>query len=428
MATATDYDVVIVGASLAGCAAATLLGRQGLRVALLDRVSDPRAYKKVCTHFIQSSANPTLRRLGLLEPLLAAGARPNHSEGWTPFGWVPWPVSEEPGYNVRRQTLDPMLRNIAANTPGVNLMLGHRVTAVLREGDRVSGVRVESTGAPTRALRARLVVAADGRHGKLGELAGVPAIASEHERFLYYAYYENLELASGDASMIWFGDPDAAYCFPNDGNTTVVAVMPTKQHLPAFRADMEGAFLSYFERLPHAPKLRAARRVSDFLGMIEMPNHTRPPAAAGMAFIGDAALTSDPIFGIGCGWALQSAEWLADAAGPALCRHEALQPALERYAAEHTARLMAHHKLIAGQSSGRRFNLLERLLFRAAARDEKIAAGFQGVASRRVHPAAFLTPVTLLRMLWVNLTNKPLLARGPRRHGATSRGTARSAA
>ncbi|WP_443065393.1 FAD-dependent monooxygenase [Streptomyces sp. NBC_00536] len=45
-----DYDVVISGASLAGSAAAILLARRGVRVALLERRSDPAAYKVLCTH------------------------------------------------------------------------------------------------------------------------------------------------------------------------------------------------------------------------------------------------------------------------------------------------------------------------------------------------------------------------------------------
>ncbi len=37
----TTYDAVIVGASAAGCTAATLYARQGLKVALVDRESNP---------------------------------------------------------------------------------------------------------------------------------------------------------------------------------------------------------------------------------------------------------------------------------------------------------------------------------------------------------------------------------------------------
>jgi flavin-dependent dehydrogenase len=67
-----DYDVVVVGASIAGCTAATLLGRAGLRVAVVEQRPDPAAYKTVCTHLIQPSATPTIERLGLAQRIESA--------------------------------------------------------------------------------------------------------------------------------------------------------------------------------------------------------------------------------------------------------------------------------------------------------------------------------------------------------------------
>ena len=73
MSRAYDYDVAVVGASIAGCTVATLLGRAGARVALLERRPDAASYKTMCTHFIQPSATPTIERLGLAERIAAAG-------------------------------------------------------------------------------------------------------------------------------------------------------------------------------------------------------------------------------------------------------------------------------------------------------------------------------------------------------------------
>src|SRR5689334_4271180 len=126
MGSRRDYDAVVVGASLAGCATATLLGRSGFRVALVEQRPDPHAFKRICTHFIQSSAVPALERLGLIEPIEAAGGRRSRVRMWTRWGWVEPPEGSAlpPAVNIRREVLDPMVRRHAAETPGVDLMLG----------------------------------------------------------------------------------------------------------------------------------------------------------------------------------------------------------------------------------------------------------------------------------------------------------------
>ena len=71
-----EWDAVIVGASLAGCTAAIMLGRAGARVALVDQRTEPSAFKRICSHYIQASAVATLERL-----LEVVGARrPQHVE------------------------------------------------------------------------------------------------------------------------------------------------------------------------------------------------------------------------------------------------------------------------------------------------------------------------------------------------------------
>ena len=80
------YDVIVVGASIAGCTAATFLARDGLKVALVEAHRDMDMYKRLCTHFIQSSATPTIERLGLAKELDAAGAVQAHGDLWTKYG------------------------------------------------------------------------------------------------------------------------------------------------------------------------------------------------------------------------------------------------------------------------------------------------------------------------------------------------------
>ena len=61
------------------------------------------------------------------------------------------------------------------------------------------------------------------------------------------------------------------------------------------------------------------------LGKIDMTNVVNTPTAPGLALIGDAASAVDPLWGVGCGFALQSSEWLADSVAPALSGAESIE-------------------------------------------------------------------------------------------------------
>lgn len=417
-----QFDAVVVGASIAGSAAAAFLARHGLSVALLERAADPAHYKKTCNHVIQPSANGTLSRLGVLEQLRQQGAARHQVEAWSPYGWLPWDTSLEAGCNLRRERLDPLLRGHAANTPGVTLLLGHTVDGLLTDSKGCGGVVARVGGNQYRRLRAKLVVGADGRNSRVAKLARVPAQTSENGRAYYFAYYKGVELPAGEASMVWWEGRNVAMCFHTDSDLIVLGCMPGKETLPAFREDVEASMLGYLRRLPHGPNLANATRVSEVRGMLDMPNHVRPAAANGVSFVGDAALTSDPMVGVGCTWALQSAEWLAEIVGPVLRSGGDLDAALDRYRQEHAARLLPHHRMIARTSISRPFNLAERLLLNAAARDGVMTREVQRLANRLAQPKDVMTPWLFLRMLWVNIARPAHLVTQPRRHSGLDKG------
>jgi flavin-dependent dehydrogenase len=283
-----SYDAVVVGASTAGCAAARFLALAGSRVALVEKRPDPDAYKTVCTHYIQPSATPTIERLGLARAMEERGAVRNSVDFWTPYsGWVRPPGDLGYGYNLTRRSLDPMLRRLAADTPGVDFMPGQTVVG-LRQNGRVSGVELEDVSRSQRSLNARLVVAADGRDTGLARMAGVPGRVRPHRRFFYWAYWSGLE-PGNTRSRMWFMEPDCGYTFPNEDGLTIVLAGPHEERLPEFRADVEGAYERFIRALPDAPDLSGATRESKMIGKLKLPNVMRPAAARGMALVGDAA-------------------------------------------------------------------------------------------------------------------------------------------
>jgi 2-polyprenyl-6-methoxyphenol hydroxylase-like FAD-dependent oxidoreductase len=394
-----DRDVVIVGASAAGCAAATLLARAGLQVTLVERAPDPAAYKTVCTHYIQASATPAIRRLGLAERIEAAGGIRNSIDLWTRFGWVRHPGADDMphGYSIRREKLDPILRELAAGTPGVELVLGRRATGIVEDDGRIAGVRVAGRDGAEQELRAKLVVAADGRSSKLAELAGAPERAWPNRRFTYWAYFRDLPMPTPGRAQLWFLDPWVAYAFPNDENLTLVAFWGLQKDLDEFREDTDHTIRAHFADLPNAPRLADGTQVSKWLGKVDMPNIRRAAAHRGMALVGDAAQASDPVWGVGLGWAFQSAEWLADAVAPALAGDGDLDDALKAYRSRHRRELAAHHLVISDYSRGRGFRAAEKMLFAAGARDPEMARRMHLFAGRVIGVHEALSPAAFAK-------------------------------
>jgi flavin-dependent dehydrogenase len=403
-----DYDAVVVGASIAGCTVATLLGRQGARVALLERSPNENAYKVVCTHAIMPCATDTLRRLGLVGRIEAAGAVRNAADIWTRRGWVrPAPsdaVKELPyGYNIRRERFDPMIRSLAAGTDGVDYLPGATVTELMCDrAGRPSGVRA-AVGNRDREVHARVVIGADGRNSKVAQLAGLPAKIKPNGRFFYFAHYENLIVPSAKPMTLWNLEPGGAAAFVNDDGITVMVCSPTRDELPRFREDLEDAFVRYFDDLPEGPDLSAGRRVTKIMGSLDMSNIRRRAAGPGVALVGDAAQTSDPLVGVGCGWALQSGEWLASELDGALSSDSDVDRALRRYRLRHRRALGAHHWMISDYSTGRPLNLMERALFTAAPHDQHVARTLHMLLGRMGTPQRIITPGLIARAAWVSV-------------------------
>ncbi len=392
MTARSDYDVAIVGASLAGCTAAILLARSGARVALVEKNPDLAAYKRICTHFIQSSGIRPLERIGLIEPMMQAGALRSRPSAWTRWGWVkPAPNSPVPsGINLRRERLDPLIREAAAATPGVDLILGYTAVELMRDGGQVSGVVARNPHGDTLEIAVRLVVGADGRGSRVAKLAQVKSKTSPHGRFAYGAYFEGPKPSCFPNSALYLLDPDMVGAFPTDSDLTFYAVMPAMTRLPEFRKDPAGALRRFVAAIPEAPPIAESRMVGEMTGKIDMTNVINTPSAPGLALVGDAASAVDPLWGVGCGFALQSSEWLADSLSPVFSGQESLEHGLRRYRRRYSRGLKGHTREILSYATGRKINPGERLFFSAASYDERTARIFEAFGSRHIGPAQML--------------------------------------
>lgn len=396
-------DVAVVGASLAGCAAARLFAQRGLSVALLERQADRTAYKRLCGHFIQPSATGVLRRLGLAELIERAGGVRTRIDLWTPWGEIPHQVDGEHssyGYAVRRVKLDPMLRELAIATPGVSYFGGCRVTALLSEGGVIGRMAEDELH-----VRARLVVGADGRNSTVAELARARTTTSANARFCYMAYYRDVDLGRGPdvTARFWALDRDAVIASRNDDNITILALFLAKDRLSEFKKDRDAAFINAFRTLPDPPHINGAR-LSKLIGYIDYPVLGRNviPSPT-VALIGDAAHSADPVMAIGCGWALQSAEWLVEATAPALREGSSLASALKRYRRIRSAHIGGHERFLALAARSTKPNPIQKLMFSAAVRDRQTAHLLRAFAGREIPVRRFLSPSAISRAMLVNI-------------------------
>jgi menaquinone-9 beta-reductase len=394
-----DYDVVIVGASIAGCAAAIVYGRAGLRVALLEKHRNLATHKALCGHFLLGGAHETLLKFGLWQELVEQhGAGTGGLSMWSQAGWMPPPATGvAPFLNVRRSTLDPLMRSRAAGSPGVELLLDRSVDALEYEGARVVAVRARRHDGSAERFRARLVVGADGYRSKIAQLAGTPERRYDNGRFFLYAYYRGVVLRQPGDAALWWHERDLAVVSPTDGGLVEVALMPTKDQLPRFQQDRVGELERYVSRLPDAPDMSGAELVSKIITAVDYPLIRRPAVPApGLALIGDAAMTSDPTPAPGCTYALLTGRWLAESTMDALANGRSPDAGLRQYRRRRRF-VERHDRLIRIEAAAPPPNPIQRMLREAATHDETTAIRLTNFGMQAAPVGSLLNPATLAR-------------------------------
>lgn len=307
-----EYDVVIVGARVAGASLALLLARRGRRVLLLDRDTFPS--DTLSTHYVAPDVVQRLGALGVLDGLLEAGFRRVTRHRTVIEDCVfEGPAAPGGGFSLapRRNVLDSLLQEQAV-AAGAELRTRTPVERLLREDGAVVGVL-----AGGEEIRGRVVVGADGKASKVAAWVGaetyrdVPA-----QRPGYMGYFHGVAPQPEPTLELHFGGDAIGFLFPMRPGEDCLALELQPDDFEAFRADPTTAFLERYSRLHGMEaRLRGARLAGKIKGVKGVANHFRVPYGPGWALTGDAGYLKDFATGLGIGDALGQAFWLADALG-----------------------------------------------------------------------------------------------------------------
>ena len=292
-------DVAVVGAGGGGAVLALALAKQEISTVVLDQAAGPP--QGLRGEILQPNGQQVLDRLGVLPALPADATRSvRHFHfcraGGTrlcsiDYGDLPAP------YNRAIVTLPNVAHHaiIAAvqQQKSVTLRYGISFTGLLREGDRVVGL---STQGPegVSAIRAKIVVGADGAFSKVREALKIPADLYLYPDGYLIAILESKEPVS--ESFYYVGHKTILGIFPATGNKVYLFYMIPKGSMEAVKQRGIPALQQMWSQI--APQFTGLfQGLSDWSQTAYMPTgRVRTPTwvANGAVLIGDAAHAMNP--------------------------------------------------------------------------------------------------------------------------------------
>jgi len=350
---AEQFDAVIVGARLAGCAAAAPLARSGRRVLLLDRMGFPS--DQLSTHVLMPAGTSELAQMGALQGILELDPSRVRWVEVEAEGAVcrerlrPAADGTDFGVCVPRDLQDVKLVE-AVRAQGAEVREHCTATGLIWRAGRVAGVRYRDSSGEERAVSCEILIGADGRRSTVAALVGAwrPYRLSRNGRGLVFRYLEDPLAGTIEAETYrqWREGDSFAFAFPTTpAGRLLVLLMGHRDEVGEARRDPEGYWARKLVAHPGlARRLEGAPPGSKLRSTGDTPAFFRSSSGPGWALAGDAGHFKDPVTGQGMRDAMFAGRTLAEELVPALGDSAAVDRATRRWeAARDRECLPAYH-------------------------------------------------------------------------------------
>ena len=217
-----DDEVVIVGAGLAGCLLACLLGRRGVQVTVFERREDPRVAEPERGRSINLAVSArglaAMEQVGLADQMLGR-ALPMHGRmihaGDGSQSLRPYSAGGKHAINsISRAELNVSLLDVAAKTAGVSFRFGHR----LADLDLNTATLSFDTDQGPRTQTATVILASDGAFSTARKAVTFRPGFTFSQDYLDHGYKElTIPARNGDFAI----DPDALHIWPRGGSMMI---------------------------------------------------------------------------------------------------------------------------------------------------------------------------------------------------------------
>jgi len=332
-----SYDVIVVGAGVAGSSVSYYLAKAGHKVFLLDKCEFPR--EKVCGDSITPRGVRILEDMGVVPKLEGRfketkGVRIYSSKGGCSVTDFPaYKDYPRRGFVAPRIEFDKILRDHAEEA-GVYFSGCSFVTNAVVESGRVIGVKYTSDGKDFEET-AKFVVCADGASSTFAKK--VLNITKDDFRatgIAIRAYYEGVD--DIDDYMEIYGEdillPGVGWIFPQGNGVANVGVGIYLDDLEKNDCSVTEILDRFVNSSIHASKkLKNAKRLNQVVGKKLYMGGIKKAICDGMVLIGDAAGLINPLTGEGMMYALESGKYAAEAIDSALKVNDFSEKSLESY-------------------------------------------------------------------------------------------------